>query len=310
MFFFIKYIKYMDEIKKKIKEERSNIKDNSLNAYLSNIRRIFKDIFNNEIDIKKFNQFIKVKKYLDELNPATRKNIMTSIIVLLKAYNINKNTLKKYEKYFEEIVVNFENNYDNQQKSEKEEKNWITKNELKNKIDDLDKNINKMNLKKLLKPNKDIIQQHLILKLYTDIPPIRNDYAQMKVYYNKNVKGENYIDLTTKKIILNNYKTDKTYGEKQIDLNDNIIKLIKRWVNITGNEYLLINIRDENPMTSNGLTKYINKIFKPKKVSTTILRKLYLSEKYPVIHNRKDMKKDAYIMGHSISTQQSIYRKK
>ena len=43
-------------------------------------------------------------------------------------------------------------------------------------------------------------------------------------------------------------------------------------------------------MTNNGLTKYLNKIFKPKKVSTTLLRKLYLSEKYPVIHNRKDMK--------------------
>lgn len=300
----------MDEIKKKIKEERSNIKENSLNAYLSNIKRIFKDVFDNEIDIKKFNQFVKVKKYLDELNPATRKNIMTSIIVLLKAYNINKKTLKKYEKYFEEIVVDFENNYDNQEKSEKEKKNWITKNELDKKINDLEENINEIDFENLTKTNEDIIQQHLILKLYSEIPPIRNDYAQMKVYHNKNIKGENYIDLTNKKIILNNYKTDKTYGEKQIELNNNIIQLIKRWINITGNEYLLINIRDKNPMTSNGLTKYINKIFKPKKVSTTILRKLYLSEKYPVIHNRKDMKKDAYIMGHSISTQQSIYRKK
>lgn len=300
----------MDEIKKKIKEERSNIKENSLNAYLSNIKRIFKDVFDNEINIKKFNQFVKVKKYLDELNPATRKNIMTSIIVLLKAYNINKKTLKKYEKYFEEIVVDFENNYDNQEKSEKEKKNWITKNELDKKINDLEENINEIDFENLTKTNEDIIQQHLILKLYSEIPPIRNDYAQMKVYHNKNIKGENYIDLTNKKIILNNYKTDKTYGEKQIELNNNIIQLIKRWINITGNEYLLINIRDKNPMTSNGLTKYINKIFKPKKVSTTILRKLYLSEKYPVIHNRKDMKKDAYIMGHSISTQQSIYRKK
>jgi len=300
----------MDEIKKKIKEERSNIKENSLNAYLSNIKRIFKDVFDNEINIKKFNQFVKVKKYLDELNPATRKNIMTSIIVLLKAYNINKKTLKKYEKYFEEIVVDFENNYDNQEKSEKEKKNWITKDELDKKINDLEENIDEIDFENLTKTNEDIIQQHLILKLYSEIPPIRNDYAQMKVYHNKNIKGENYIDLTNKKIILNNYKTDKTYGEKQIELNNNIIQLIKRWINITGNEYLLINIRDKNPMTSNGLTKYINKIFKPKKVSTTILRKLYLSEKYPVIHNRKDMKKDAYIMGHSISTQQSIYRKK
>ena len=67
MSFFIKYIKYMDEIKKKIKEERSNIKENSLNAYLSNIKRIFKDVFDNEIDIKKFNQFVKVKNNLVNL---------------------------------------------------------------------------------------------------------------------------------------------------------------------------------------------------------------------------------------------------
>ena len=139
---------------------------------------------------------------------------------------------------------------------------------------------------------------------------MRNDYAQMKVYHEKEVNGENYIHLKKKIIILNKYKTSKTYGEKEIDISDKIIKLIKRWVDITGNEYLLINIRDRNPMTNNGLTKYLNKIFKPKKVSTTLLRKLYLSEKYPVVHDRKDMKKDAYIMGHSLDTQQGIYRKK
>jgi len=300
----------MDAIKKKIKEERSNIKENSLNAYISNIKRIFKDVFDNKIDIKKFNQFVKVKKYLDDLNPATRKNIMTSIIVLLKAYDINKRTLKKYEKYYEELIVDYENNYDNQQKSEKDKTNWITMEELEKKIKELEDKISKMDFNKLNKASEDIIQQHLILILYTKIPPIRNDYAQMKVYYNKKIEGENYIDLKSEQIILNNYKTAKTYGEKKIDLIADVIKLIKRWILVTGNEYLLINIRDKNPMTNNGLTKYINKIFKPKKVSTTILRKLYLSEKYPVIHNRIDMKKDAYIMGHSIHTQQSIYRKK
>ena len=163
---------------------------------------------------------------------------------------------------------------------------------------------------KLTKSQEDTIQQHLILLLYTEIPPIRNDYAQMKVYYNKEVKGENYIHLKKKLIFLSKYKTSKTYGEKQIEIPAKVVKIVRRWVDITGNEYLLINIRDRNPMTNNGLTKYLNKIFKPKKVSTTLLRKLYLSEKYPVIHNRKDMKKDAYIMGHSLETQQGIYRKK
>jgi len=300
----------MDDIKKTIQKARSNIKENSLNAYLSNIRKVFKEVFNNEIDIKHFNKFVIVKKYLENLTPSTRKNVMTAIMVLLKAFNTKKATLNKYEKYFEELINDYENNYDKQTKSEKENKNWITQEELQNKIKELEDKINKYDMSKLTKSQEDIIQQHLLLLLYTEIPPMRNDYAQMKVYHEKEVKGENYIHLKKKVIILNKYKTSKTYGEKEIDISDKIIKLIKRWVDITGNEYLLINIRDRNPMTNNGLTKYLNKIFKPKKVSTTLLRKLYLSEKYPVVHDRKDMKKDAYIMGHSLDTQQGIYRKK
>ena len=300
----------MDDIKKTIQKARSNIKENSLNAYLSNIRKVFKEVFNNDIDIKHFNKFVKVKKYLETLTPSTRKNVMTAIMVLLKAFNTKKATLNKYEKYFEELINDYENNYDKQTKSEKENKNWITQKELQNKIKELEDKIYKYDMSKLTKSQEDIIQQHLLLLLYTEIPPMRNDYAQMKVYHEKEVKGENYIHLKKKVIILNKYKTSKTYGEKEIDIPDKIIKIIKRWIDITGNEYLLINIRDRNPMTNNGLTKYLNKIFKPKKVSTTLLRKLYLSEKYPVVHDRKDMKKDAYIMGHSLDTQQGIYRKK
>lgn len=300
----------MELIRKKIASSRTNISGNSLNTYLSNIRKVFREAFNNEIDIKLLNQFVKVKKYLETLTPPTRKNVMTAIMVLLKAYETPKRTLNKYQKYFEELVNDYEKNYDNQIKSEKETKNWITRAQLIEKIKELEKMIEKYDIKKLGNKEEDIIQQHLILTLYTEIPPMRNDYAQMKVYHDKEVKGENYINLKKKVIILNKYKTAKTYGEKNIDVPDKVIKIIRRWIDITENEYLLINIRDRNPMTNNGLTKYLNKIFKPKKVSTTLLRKLYLSEKYPVIHDRKDMKKDAYVMGHSLDTQQGIYRKK
>ena len=300
----------MDIIQKKIEKARSNISENSRNVYLSNIRKVFKEVFDNDVNIKHLNKFAKVKKYLETLTPATRKNVMTAIIVLLKAFDTKKGKIKKYETYFEKLINDFENNYDNQTKSTKETKNWITQEQLNNKIKQLKKKIEKYDMTKLTKANEDIIQQHLVLMLYTKIPPLRNDYAQMKVYHSKEVDKENCINLKKKQILLNDYKTSKTYGEKQIDIPNPVIVIIKRWINVTENEYLLINIRDQNPMTKNGLTKYLNKIFKPKKVSTTLLRKLYLSEKYPVIHDRKDMKKDAYVMGHSLSTQQGIYRKK
>ena len=172
----------METIKKKIRSSRSNISENSLNVYLSNIRKVFKEVFKNDTDIKHLNQFAKVKKYLDTLTPATRKNVMTALMVLLKAFDTKKGTLNKYQKYFEDLVTDFENNYDNQTKSEKENKNWITQEQLDKKIEELESKIDKFDMTKLTKSQEDTIQQHLILLLYTEIPPMLNDYAQMKVY--------------------------------------------------------------------------------------------------------------------------------
>ena len=61
----------METIKKKIRSSRSNISENSLNVYLSNIRKVFKEVFKNDVDMKYLNQFAKVKKYLDTLTPAS-----------------------------------------------------------------------------------------------------------------------------------------------------------------------------------------------------------------------------------------------
>ena len=35
-----------------------------------------------------------------------------------------------------------------------------------------------------------------------------------------------------------NYKTSKTYGEKQIGIPGKVVKIVRRWIDITGNEYL------------------------------------------------------------------------
>ena len=302
---------YMNEILKTIRVDRSNIKENSLNAYVSNINKVFKEVFNNDIDVKHFNQFKKVHDYAETLTPATRKNIIIAIIILLKAYKTPVRVKNKYQKYFDELALEYENNANKQLKSEKDEKNWITKEEIDKRLQDLEKQISKMNMDDLSKNDKDIIQQHLVVSLYIGehIPPMRNDYAGMRISRD-DLKLENYINMETKEIVLNQYKTDKTYGQKKITIPPYIYDLMKRWFKYNESGFLLVNIKAFEPMTKNGLTKYIYKIFKPRKVSTTILRKVYLSTKYPVIYNRKDMKDDAYVMGHSIDTQQGVYTKK
>ncbi|NVM20103.1 MAG: hypothetical protein HWN80_20560, partial [Candidatus Lokiarchaeota archaeon] len=58
---------------------------------------------------------------------------------------------------------------------------------------------------------------------------------------------------------------------------------------------------------SKTLLKYSEK-YLGKKISTTLLRKIYLSSKYSKV--KEDMEKDAKMMGNSIATQQAVYVKK
>ena len=59
------------------------------------------------------------------------------------------------------------------------------------------------------------------------------------------------------------------------------------------------------PMTSNGVTRTLQRIsareFDGKKIGSSLLRHMFLSEKYG--HNVQDKAKDSYIMGHSLGMQ-------
>jgi len=301
---------------KKIMVVKDGINGNSLNTYLANVRKLYMALFGVEFDdINRLRKFKKVQAYLESFPIYTRKNILVSLIVALRGSGMNKRVLNKYVKYFHELVAQINDNYKKHALSEKDKKNWVTHEDIERIRNELEEKIAGLNFNKMIRKEKDYIQQHLVLMLYTKLPPLRNNYVDM-VVITKSPKGlpkskeHNYIVLDRKKIVLNKYKTVKTYGQKISDVPDYIIGLVKRWMKYNPTRYLLINTTTNTPMGTNGLTKYLNKIFKPKKVSTTMLRKFYLSHKYPVnFELERQKKKDANIMGHSVKTQQRIYRK-
>ena len=64
-------------------------------------------------------------------------------------------------------------------------------------------------------------------------------------------------------------------------------------------------------LTRNALSQLLLKTTKKrmgKSISTTMLRKIYLSSKYGKI--QEEQAKDAEIMGHSVDTQNKVYIKK
>lgn len=312
----------------KIKILKPKVKDKTIETYLLNIKKISKELFNStKPSVQYFKDIESIKDYISSMKSlASQKNMVTSILVLIKSYNdvLSEDTINLYNDYHKELSKKQENNYLDNNKTQREEENWITRNDIFNKINSLKNEIDTWNKKLSKRKLVDKTQQHLVLNLYTLLPPLRNDYAIVKVVddplFENNEESIdasfNYINLATKKLLLCNYKTNKFYGIKKIDLPDALYDIICSWENTKkqffdlNHTFLLLNTTNASSMKHNTLTKYINKIFTPKKVSSTLLRKVYLSEKYPVVNTYRDQLHDSFVMGHSVNTQKMVYSKR
>lgn len=148
---------------------------------------------------------------------------------------------------------------------------------------------------------------------------MRNDIAGMeaisKRQYNKlteeEKKAKNYLVVEKGKMmmILNKYKTSKKYEENKIDVPKDLEKLLRLYIRINGMGKLFTTSTG-NELSRNALSQLLLKTsqkYMGKNISTTMLRKIYLSSKYADV--KEEMKKDAKIMGHSVATQQKVYVK-
>ena len=360
------YTNAFNNIKNSSIENNKPLRDSSIRTYLYNIKKISIELFNTqEPNIRYFKDHETVIEYLESLDhTTTKKNICTAIIMVLRSNPVfmkspieKRNELLKFYTDYQTLISNKYNDfYLDNERTEKEKENWVSVEDIHQKISDLramfvssskNKKTEELSITKQStfkgthRQYIDKFQQYLILNLYGPmLPPLRNDYAFIRVTDSDTLdcldKNFNYINVKLSKMVLNEYKTSKHYGCKVIDIPEELLEIIKTFEsikatniplvkvvtlsqstnqvvkkgeNIPPHNYLLVNPTDFTPMTNNGLTKYINKIFKPKKVSTTILRKIYLSNKYPVIHSTREIEKDSYIMGHDPMTARKVYSK-
>ena len=123
------------------------------------------------------------------------------------------------------------------------------------------------------KAKKDLsAEDYLIYSLYTKMPPLRADFVSLSIFprYTKSRTG-NYI-LSSKddkkwRLVLNNYKTSKTFGQQILSLPVSIVALLK-----DKKEPILV-------MTENNLGKRVTAIFEKlcdKKMSINLLRHSYI----------------------------------
>jgi len=318
----------MESIKDMIKDIRPNIKDTSLDTYARNIYRLHKHFKpdNKNIDLL---FLFDIKGIMDYLNKNykdnTKKNIIISITTILDKDKSDKGKIlqMEYQNEVDRLVLKINDNITDNTKSDKQNINWADKKEIYSVVRQLKKIITPLlNKEELTRKELDLIQQYILAYLYSgkDIKPLRNDYANMKIVRDGIVVdldlNFNYLVLAKKPyFLINQYKTSNRYGSLKLDITTKELKetLIK-YVSKLGDEqeYLFLNHTTATPITENGLTKYITKIFKKflnKSIAPSLLRSIYISSIDFSKMSYKTKSKIAREMGHSFDTQQKHYLK-
>ena len=294
------------------------ITESSKKLYCSNLKRL-----NGGLEIKDFkflSNIEKIGEIIKDSKPNTQRNyyiVICSVLAELK--KDNKKYQKLYDIYYKILTQLNVTLKDQTTKTDVENENWISQEAIQDKLTskmEILKEINKK--RKLNKEQFERLADLIILGLYTLQAPRRNiDYLNMFILtnaYNAETHGteKNFLDLANKNFIFNNYKTAGTYKTQIVPINEelfNIIKLYIKFRNTKSSNIPFLVDYEENPiMESNALTKKLNAIFDGKKIGSSMLRKLYLTNKYSDVMN--EMKEDAKDMGTSSSVMQTNYIKK
>ena len=298
-------------------ERKPDISASSRKLYTFNLKKL-----NGGKEIKNLNFLSKpeIVDKLESLTPNTRRTYIIAIVSSLKDRPEAKYK-KLYNKYYDMLVKINGDLKNNTTKSAKQEENWLSQEEVLKKCNDL------MEITEEIKGKRKITAEQytkllhaVVLGLYCLQPPRRNtDYTNMLIV--KKVpeeKTKNYLDIKNWDWIFNNYKTQKTYKQVKQEVPPELCDLIKVYLQY---HPLAKEIKSKTPenipflMTQDGkaldtsteMTRTLNKIF-GKKVGSSLLRNIFLTEKYSDV--AKELDADVAKMGTSTSVANSNYIKK
>ena len=316
------FIEDLKDLLESQKDKRRSEK--TIKMYISNINKLYK-ILGNEEDMEDLDWLTDVEKITDILSDkhfTTLRNYLNSIIVSLQVAEYPEELIKEYQSIRDEFNDKYIKENSTGVISAKQEENFATMDEINGVIKEMKEEIDSKKLfrKDITPKEKALVQMYVIINILTQYP-FRNDLAGMKLIKKKGFnnlsmdekKKNNYLlqDKNDFYFILNEYKTQAKYGEKKIKVEkNNLPSLLRKYIPLLDSEYLFVSSTGK-PISRNALTQVLSKTFEKylgKKISTTLLRKIYMSSKYQ--GTKEEMEKDAEILGHDVGTGQLVYTKK
>lgn len=307
-----------------IKKNRPNLKDNSIKQYQTHLNKLKKLFETDNYDFLK-----NVDEVMDKLSDkhyTSQRNTLNAIIILLMALNSDNEfdeLIEQYQKIRDSKNQQYiDENKDGNKISEKQKPNFAEMSEIQEMLRTMENEIKSKGLKKkenLTGKEKELLMVFTIYSFLINIP-LRNDLAGtiLTTRYSKlseeEKKANNYLvsQKNSMKMILNNYKTNKTYGQKEISIPKHVEKILRMYIKATGKksgDVLFVSSKD-TPLSRNAMSQLLIKTSKKylnKSISSTMIRKIVVS--HELGDALKKQKELANVMGHDISTQNLVYNK-
>lgn len=302
-----------------LKSLEKKYRESTIRTMNNNIKRIFLQALKTDVyKTEDLYEIEKIKPYLEEQKLGVKKTLIANILGLLKLQKKPKTPkpiLKKWEKYFDEVCKDYADKSKYKESSEKEKANHMSMDEIKQTLKHYEGLVKVIKNKDTFKP-KDMItyEKYIVLLLYTTLPPLRSeDYYKMLLTISRK---HNYTNLKSRVMYIKVYKTSKTYGTRKINLTKELNEELKEWVTIQKKYnpdletvYLMPTVGSKltKPLSQQAFTDLLNRIFHPKKISSSMLRKIYISELIDKQLSPDERKAITKIMGHSLEMQEFIY---
>lgn len=288
----------------------------SIKLYLRNLEKL------NDGALKNLN-FLKdsavIQDKLEKYKQNTRRGYLISIVSVL-SLDKAKQKQKLYDDYYKLMM---DKNRElkaveaSGEKTETQQKNWITWDEVGTKMKDLEDKVNSFG-KEINAHQYDILLQEVILALYYYKAPRRNEYQKMNLV--KTITGQpdtlNYLDYDKKQFVFNVFKTARKEGQVKEDIPPELFAIIQKYLKyhplVKGKITKATNVpflvyHDGKPLSQiNAITRVLNRIF-GKAVGSSMLRHSYLTSKYGNI--TEEMKEDSKAMSHSVEMQKDYIKK-
>ena len=162
-------------IESKIRNIKPNISTSTLRSYVNNLKKLFKEIDENEDVLKDVDV---IKEYINNKKSyLTKRNYLNSIIVFLQSdKEKNIKLIDEYVKLRDEYNNKYKESNKDNMKSDKQIKNWITIKQ----IEEV-----KLHLEQDLKSEENRIH-HFMLSFWLDYP-IRNDLQNTTIINKKKI---------------------------------------------------------------------------------------------------------------------------